>query len=59
MHPDVALAITHAREQDLQRSTGSHRLSYRRRASRPVPRRLRVLPKPHFPLVSHRTRLGH
>jgi hypothetical protein len=54
MHPQVALAIAHARNQDLKRSIGPHGFSKPRAFSWPARRRWRLIPGPHIPL-----RWGH
>jgi hypothetical protein len=58
MHPELASAMAHAREQDLRRSTRPHGRSNFRVLARPVRGRRPLLPRPHLPLGSHRIRLG-
>jgi len=59
MHPEVALAMAHARQQDLRRLAGPHGFSNPRALSWAARPRWRLLPGPHVPRVSRRMRLGH
>ncbi len=59
MHPEVALAMARARHEDVLRSTGPHGVAKPHPLSGAARPRRRLLPVPHLPLVSHRTRLGH
>jgi hypothetical protein len=54
MHPQAALAMAHARNQDLKRSVVPHGISNRRLFSESPRRRWRLIPGPHISL-----RLGH
>ena len=54
MHPQAALAMAHARNQDLKRSIGPHGRTNPRSFSGPARRQWRLVPGPHIPL-----RLGH
>lgn len=58
MHPEVALAMAHARHQDLRRSGGRRRSSNPRPLSEAAGGRRRPLAGLHLPLVAHRPRLG-
>ena len=54
MHPQAALAIAHARNQDLKRSIGPHGFSNHRSFPWTVRRRWWLIPGPYSPL-----KLGH